>query len=116
MASVLREGTVAANAPDMETYRLRRFIEQLVEMDLAEIHEDPIDLIDLARVLDGNPKAVLFKNAGPEGAELVGGVTGSRARCSRRCAAGSPSRSLWSRSRASRHRSTRWSCAARRPI
>ena len=80
MASVLREGTVAANAPDMETYRLRRFIEQLVEMDLAEIHEDPIDLIDLARVLDGNPKAVLFKNAGSEGAELVGGVTGSRAR------------------------------------
>src|SRR5690606_3422800 len=30
--------------------------------------------------LDGNPKAVLFRDVGPEGAELVGNVMGSRRR------------------------------------
>ncbi len=80
MAGVLSKNATAANVPDMDAFRLRRFIERLVEMGLAEILEDPIDLIDIAGVLEGNPKAVLFRNAGPEKAELVGGVTGSRAR------------------------------------
>ena len=81
MAKVLDPETPpGTGAPDMEAFRLRRFVDRLIEMDLAEIHDRPIDLIDLARVLDGNPKAVLFRDAGPEGAELVGGVTGSRAR------------------------------------
>ncbi len=44
------------------------------------MHDEPIDLIDVAAVLDGNPRAVLFKAAGPEKAELVGNVMGSRKR------------------------------------
>ena len=71
---------MTAPAPDLERFRLRPFVERLVEAGEAEVHADPIDLIDVAAVLDGNPRAVLFANAGPEGAELVGGVTGSRAR------------------------------------
>ena len=81
MAEVFDRGSPqGANLPDMEAFRLRRFIDRLIEQDLAEIHDRPIDLIDIPGVLDGNPKAVLFRDAGPEGAELVGGVTGSRAR------------------------------------
>lgn len=76
MAKVLK----AQTAPDMEAFRLRSFIERLIGEDLAETHDAPIDLMDVAAVLKGNPKAVLFRNVGPEGAELVGGVNGSRAR------------------------------------
>ena len=38
------------------------------------------DAFDVAAALDGNPRAVLFKAAGPERAELVGNVMGSRKR------------------------------------
>ena len=44
------------------------------------MHNAPIDLVDVGAVLDGNPRAVHFKTAGPEKAELVGNVMGSRRR------------------------------------
>jgi UbiD family decarboxylase len=65
---------------DTERFRLRRFVERLVQMGECEVHEQPIDLVDVAAVLDGNPRATLFKMAGPERAELVGNVMGSRRR------------------------------------
>ena len=65
---------------DTEAYRLRHFVESLAKAGELEIHEEPIDLIDMGRVLDGHPKAVLFQKAGPEGAEVVGNVMGSRPR------------------------------------
>ena len=71
---------MVAPAPDLERFRLRPFVDRLVETSEAIVHDAPIDLIDVAAVLDGNPRAVLFTDAGPEGAKLVGGVTGSRAR------------------------------------
>lgn len=64
---------------DVERYRLRRMIEQLGEADL-EVVNQPVDLVDLGARLDGNPKAVLFRAAGPEKAEVVGNVMGSRRR------------------------------------
>jgi UbiD family decarboxylase len=68
---------------DTERFRLRSFIESLVGTDELQVHDAPIDLVDVAAVVDGNPKAVLFRNVGPEGAELVASVTGSRARLAR---------------------------------
>lgn len=65
---------------DTEKFRLRSFIERLVQQGEAEVREEPTDLIDIAAALDGNPKAVLFRKAGPEGDEMVGNVTGSRDR------------------------------------
>ena len=53
---------------DTERFRLRSFIESLVGTDELQIHDAPIDLVDVAAVVDGNPKAVLFRNVGPEGA------------------------------------------------
>ena len=44
---------------------------------------EPIDLADVAAILEGNPKAVLFRAVGAERQELVGNVTGSRARIAR---------------------------------
>jgi UbiD family decarboxylase len=67
------------NAVDFERFRLRRFIESL---GADELHtcDASIDLTGLADVMEGNPKAVLFRSAGPEQAELVGNVMGGRAR------------------------------------
>src|SRR5882757_8471309 len=65
---------------DMERFRLRNFMHLLLENDECVVHEQPIELIDVAEVLDGNHKAVWFRNVGPERAELVGNVMGSRRR------------------------------------
>jgi len=65
---------------DTERFRLRNFVDRLVESGECEVHDKPIDLVDVGGVLEGNPKAVLFKAAGPEKAELVGNVMASRKR------------------------------------
>ena len=65
------------NAVDFDRFRLRRFIESL-GADELETRDEPIDLAGIADVMEGNRKAVLFRAAGPEQAELVGNVIGSR--------------------------------------
>jgi UbiD family decarboxylase len=65
---------------DLERFRLRTFVEQLERDGELEVHDEPVDLADLARHLNGNSKAVLFRKPGPEGAEVVGNVMGSRRR------------------------------------
>jgi 2,5-furandicarboxylate decarboxylase 1 len=64
---------------DTERFRLRNFVERLVQMGECEVHDKPIDLIDVAARLDGNPKATLF-TAAADKQELVGNVMGSRRR------------------------------------
>jgi 2,5-furandicarboxylate decarboxylase 1 len=67
------------NAIDFERFRLRRFIESLGAEEL-DSRDAAIDLAGIAAVMEGNPKAVLFRSAGPERSELVGNVMGGRAR------------------------------------
>jgi 2,5-furandicarboxylate decarboxylase 1 len=69
-----------AAAIDTERFRLRNFVQKLTDLGECEVHKAPIDLVDVGAVLDGNPRAVHFKSAGPEKAELVGNVMGSRKR------------------------------------
>jgi UbiD family decarboxylase len=65
---------------DTERFRLRRFVERLVQLGECEVHDKPIDLVDVAAVLEGNPRATWFKSVGLEKAELIGNVMGSRKR------------------------------------
>ena len=65
---------------DTERFRLRRFVERLVQAGECEVREQPTDLVDVAAALDGNPRATFFRAVGPERAELVGNVMGSRRR------------------------------------
>lgn len=65
---------------DLDAFRLRSFVEALADADEVDIKEDPVPLAHAARQLDGNRKAVWFKQAGPEGAEMIGNVMGSRRR------------------------------------
>jgi UbiD family decarboxylase len=70
---------IKPNAVDFERFRLRSFIEGLGADELETLSE-PIDLAGIAEAMEGNRKAVLFRAVGPEKAELVGNVTGGRAR------------------------------------
>jgi UbiD family decarboxylase len=65
---------------DTEAFRLRRFVEALVEAGECVVHDAPIDLVDLAAHLDCNTKAVWFRAAGAEHAHVVGNVMGARRR------------------------------------
>lgn len=65
---------------DVESFRLRRFVDLLAQEGELDIVSEATDLIDLAPRLDGNPKAVLFRKPGGDGIELVGNVMGSRRR------------------------------------
>jgi 2,5-furandicarboxylate decarboxylase 1 len=64
---------------DLERFRLRRFLDSLPPEELQKL-EAPVALGELAAALEGNPRAVWFSRAGPEGAELAGNVAGSRSR------------------------------------
>lgn len=68
---------------DMERFRLRTFIDSLVGTDELAVHDGPFDLVEIAALIDGNPKAVLVRNVGPEKAEVVGNVNASRSRLAR---------------------------------
>src|SRR5262249_39055998 len=67
----------------LDRFRLRRFIESLAGTEELERRDTPIDLADIAKVLDGNPRAVHFLAAGSEQQELVGNVMSSRSRIAR---------------------------------
>jgi 2,5-furandicarboxylate decarboxylase 1 len=76
------ETMARSGAADCERFRLRGFIASL-PADELETRPEPIDLADVAAALEDNPKAVMFGAVGPERHQLVGNVTGSRARIAR---------------------------------
>jgi UbiD family decarboxylase len=74
---------VPAAAADFDRFRLRRFVESLGDTGEVERRDEPLDLADIAPILEGNPRALLFRAVGPERQELVANVSGSRARLAR---------------------------------
>lgn len=69
----------ARATPDVKRLRLRAFLETLPDAEL-EKRSERAELASVARILDGNPKAVLFRAVGADRQELVGNVAGSRSR------------------------------------
>src|SRR5712671_3281614 len=65
---------------DLEKYRLRTFVNRLIDMGEVEIHDEPVPLTGLGEMIERTQKAVLFKSAGPERAEIVAKTAASRAR------------------------------------
>jgi 2,5-furandicarboxylate decarboxylase 1 len=72
--------TRALAAPDTEKFRLRRFVECLVEIGEVEIHEEAVPLTLLSPIIEATEKAVLFKRAGPEETEIAAKTAGNRRR------------------------------------
>src|SRR5882762_10149068 len=77
---VPRSEGISMTQADTEKFRLRHFVEKLVQQGECTVHDEPIDLIDVAGVLDCNPNAVWFRSVGPEKTQLVGNVMGTRRR------------------------------------
>jgi len=76
------EGDRAASAAgiDFEKFRLRPFVERLIALGEVDVHEERVALSDVSAIIESSPRASLFRNAGPEGFELVGAVSGGRRR------------------------------------
>ncbi len=71
------------NAPsniDFDKYRLRNFVERLIDLGEVEVHDRPVPLTGLSPIIEGTEKAVLFKKAGPEQIEMVAKTAGNRKR------------------------------------
>lgn len=72
--------TQATSNINMDKYRLRRFVERLIDMGEVEIHDEPVPLTGLGAIIERTEKAVLFRKAGPEQAEIVAKTAASRKR------------------------------------
>jgi 2,5-furandicarboxylate decarboxylase 1 len=81
--NVIDKPGAAAKVADLDRFRLRRFIDDLAGSDELERRAAPVDLADIAKILDDNGRAVHFLAAGPERQELVGNVVSSRSRIAR---------------------------------
>ena len=74
------ENREPAISMDYGRFRLRRFLGSLSALDELDIHPKPVMLSEIGRILDGNPRAVLFEQAGNERTALAGNVLGTRKR------------------------------------
>src|SRR5882724_3934748 len=80
MSRAMNQKTRGASTIDLEKYRLRRFLERLIDMGEVAIHHEPVPLTGLSAIIEGTDRAVLFKQAGPERLEIVAKTAGSRMR------------------------------------
>src|SRR6266852_8486527 len=80
MSRAMSQKTRAASTIDLEKYRLRRFLDRLIDMGEVAIHHEPVPLTGLSAIIEGTDKAVLFKKAGPEQVEIVAKTAGNRTR------------------------------------
>ena len=62
---------------DVEKYRLRRFVERLVDMDEVETHDEPVPLTGLGAITSPialvSPELADFKRASPAPIQQFGG-------------------------------------------
>ncbi len=56
---------------DFDKFRLRNFVDRLIELDEVEIHDEAVPLTGLSAIIEATPKAVLFRKAGPEQVEII---------------------------------------------
>ena len=65
---------------DLDKFRLRRFVERLVDMGEMEVVNNPTPLVKMSEMIETSKKGLLFKKAGPEQLEVAAKVLGGRKR------------------------------------
>src|SRR5262245_10621954 len=70
----------SASNIDMEKFRLRRFVDRLIDLGEVEIHDEPVALTALSATIERTEKALLFRKAGAEQVEIVAKTAGNRKR------------------------------------
>jgi len=80
MATETARRTASVKSPDLDKFRLRRFVERLIDIGEVEVHDEAVALAHVSPIVEATDKAVLFRKAGPERCELVANVMGGRRR------------------------------------
>ncbi len=65
---------------DFDKFRLRKFVDRLIDIDEVEIHDEAVPLTGLSPIIEATQKAVLFKKAGPEQVEMIAKAAAGRKR------------------------------------
>jgi len=65
---------------DFEKFRLRTFVDRIVDLGEVNVIDSPTPLTKMSEIIESAPEAVLFKQAGPEGHEVIAKSMGSRKR------------------------------------
>src|SRR5437588_12932402 len=78
--SVMKTRPHATSNVDLEKFRLRRFVDRLIDRGEVEIHNEPVPLTGLSAAIERTEKALLFKRAGSEQVEMVAKTAGNRRR------------------------------------
>lgn len=65
---------------DVEAFRIRRFVDRLIEMGEADVYDKPIAMVDLSREVEANGRAKLFRSVGPQRFQMTSGIGGGRRR------------------------------------
>jgi UbiD family decarboxylase len=68
------------NRVDIDRFRLRRFLDMLAREGELVFHDDRVELIEVAHLLETTPQAIVFRNVGAKRDQLVGNVMASRKR------------------------------------
>ena len=68
------------NRVDTDRFRLRRFLDTLAREGELVFHDDRVELIEVAHLLETTPQAIAFRNIGAKRDQLVGNVMASRKR------------------------------------
>ncbi len=71
---------MAGRKIDFDRFRLRTFVRKLMDMGEVDVIDQPVALPDLSAMIEASPKALLFKQAGPEKYEMIAGLVSSRRR------------------------------------
>jgi 2,5-furandicarboxylate decarboxylase 1 len=66
--------------PNLDKFRLRNFLDTLERHGELLYNDDRVELIDVARLLESDPRAICFRNIGARGEQLVGNVMATRKR------------------------------------
>src|ERR1700747_2027754 len=69
-----------ARGVDLDRYRLRRFVERLIDMGEVYVRDEPVPLTALSEMIEASERVQLFRSAGPERVEIVAKTAGSRRR------------------------------------
>ena len=72
--------TAVGSKVDFDKFRLRRFVERLIDMGEVDVHDEPVPLAHMSSIIEATDKCVLFKDAGPEHFEIAAAVCGGRRR------------------------------------
>jgi hypothetical protein len=67
LPDITRARVSSKKTPNLDEFRLRNFLDKLDRHGELLYNDDPVELIDIARLLESDPRAICFRNIGARG-------------------------------------------------